>query len=357
MKKIAFYISDHGLGHTTRSIAIIRELIKYDDLEITIKTSKPLNFMKKSLNLYSNIDFIKSDNDVGLILKNNSFEVDRETMQLQVRGWVNNWHELIMNEASFLDNNNFDLVISDITPWIFPAADKVGVKSIAISNFTWYDQYKELLDRDRSVETVGDAYKKVDLFLRYPFNLGLEKARDYEEIGFLSRKSNQEKINYIKANIENNNRKIVFVGIGKSLNSDILNNINFKEYDNYFWLFTAGVDIKGGNIYNIPENELEIQNYIAASDYVITKPGWSTVSEALLASVPMLLINLTEIPETRKIIKDIKKMKAGLSLDLDDFYNLNNIESKFSQLDKLDMKTNKYKNTVDTVAKRIYNYI
>ena len=49
MNNIAFYISDHGFGHASRSIAIIRELIKKDNLKIYIKTSSPLELIKNSL--------------------------------------------------------------------------------------------------------------------------------------------------------------------------------------------------------------------------------------------------------------------------------------------------------------------
>ncbi len=305
MHNIVFYISGHGFGHATRSIAIIRELAKNNGIQIIIKTSSPLNFIKESLADYNNIDYLYSENDVGLILKKNSFIVDREKMQKEVNEWVNNWYNLIEKQIIYLQQNQIDLIISDITPWVFASAKEAGIRSIAISNFTWYDQYRELLIKDKAVEKVGEIYQDADLFLCYPLYLGLEKVDQYEEIGFFCREFNKEQAKTIKENM-GGNKKLVFVGIGKSVDYNILNKIKFQDYKQYNWLFSAGTKVEGDNIYKIPEGITEAQNYIAASDYAITKAGWGTVSELVLSKVPMILINRREIPEDRAIIKGIK---------------------------------------------------
>ena len=46
MKKILFYVSEHGLGHLTRSIALIRELEK--EAQIMIRNSNE-SFLKKAV--------------------------------------------------------------------------------------------------------------------------------------------------------------------------------------------------------------------------------------------------------------------------------------------------------------------
>ena len=41
MRKIAFYISDHGFGHVSRNISLIRYILEADNnIEIFIKTGK-----------------------------------------------------------------------------------------------------------------------------------------------------------------------------------------------------------------------------------------------------------------------------------------------------------------------------
>ncbi|MFX1450261.1 MAG: hypothetical protein ACFFCM_05440, partial [Promethearchaeota archaeon] len=45
MKNIAYYITTHGLGHATRSIAIIRELSKDLKLKIFVCSKLPQNYL------------------------------------------------------------------------------------------------------------------------------------------------------------------------------------------------------------------------------------------------------------------------------------------------------------------------
>lgn len=355
MKTIVFYISGHGFGHTTRSLSLIRELGKRENIRIFIRTDGPVEFIKQSLTEYDNIDISYRENDVGLILNKDSLDVDYERLQEEVKNWVSGWEQIITEESSFLQDKKADLVISDITPWVFPMAKKVGIKNMAISNFTWYDQYRELLERDKYVEEVGNAYQDVDLFLRLPLNLKIAKTKNIEDIGFISRKIDNNKVEEIRKKYRQD-KKLIFVGIGKSVDYDILKNLDFERYDKYNWLFSAGTPLKGKNIYQVPAEETEMQNYIAACDYVITKAGWSSVAETVLAGVPMLLIERDQIPEDRRIIEKVKKKGLGLSISPDDFFALR-FEEKFRELDKLKNNTEKYPNQVDEVTERILSFI
>ena len=71
------------------------------------------------------------------------------------------------------------------------------------------------------------------------------------------------------------------VTCGKSAN---LNTINIKNFNGTIFT-TSGIDITcedDCNVVNLPINILDTQNYIAASNMVITKAGWGTIGEAVL---------------------------------------------------------------------------
>ena len=60
MPTIAYFIDDHGYGHASRNIAIIRSLLECNlEISIIILTSKPLPFIKQSLHSSDNEDRIK----------------------------------------------------------------------------------------------------------------------------------------------------------------------------------------------------------------------------------------------------------------------------------------------------------
>ena len=356
MNNIAFYISDHGFGHASRSIAIIRELIKKDNLKIHIKTSNPLEFIKNSLKDKDNIYFDYLETDIGLILKKNSFELDKDLLVDKLKDWFKEWEILINKEYDFLINKDIDLVISDITPWIFNSANKANIKSVAISNFTWYSQYKEILaDKNINLTKIKEAYNKADLFIKYPFGLKVNN-KNVINTGLISRKFNQNKIKNKKNKI-GNDKKLIYMGIGKSVDYDVLNNIDFNKLDQYNWLFSSGVEVEGDNIYKIPQNESETQNYIAACDYAVTKAGWSTISEAVLSKTPMLLIGREEIPEDRKIINKLVKEGLGIKIDKKKIYQNDNLIKGLKKLKKIDIDNFDYQNKVKETANIIFNHL
>ena len=50
MKKILYYVTDHGKGHATRSIAIIQEILKRN-IEVTVRNTNAIEFFKQTLNV------------------------------------------------------------------------------------------------------------------------------------------------------------------------------------------------------------------------------------------------------------------------------------------------------------------
>ena len=82
MKKILYYVSDHGKGHTTRSIAIIQEILKAD-VEVTIRNTNSIEFFKSSL---PDVKIVPGKTDVGSSIKKDGFSIDKiETEKNQVK--------------------------------------------------------------------------------------------------------------------------------------------------------------------------------------------------------------------------------------------------------------------------------
>ncbi|MHA2231982.1 MAG: glycosyltransferase family protein, partial [Candidatus Hodarchaeales archaeon] len=155
-KSIVYYISDHGFGHATRSLAIIRALCREQpNLKILIRTSRNVKFMKKAL-INEIVYVYKGENDFGLI-EGRKLSISPEKTQIAFEKWVLTWDKWLREEQN-RHINKVDLVISDICPQPFLLAEKLGIPSIAISNFTWLDQYRELFESDSLID-LGQAYR------------------------------------------------------------------------------------------------------------------------------------------------------------------------------------------------------
>lgn len=64
----------------------------------------------------------------------------------------------------------------------------------------------------------------------------------------------------------------------------------FEMNPNIAFLVPANYPKVANNVFPIPLYYLQSQNYLAVSDFVVTKAGWSTLSEAIKFKKPLLII-------------------------------------------------------------------
>ena len=66
--------------------------------------------------------------DLGLILKENSLDTDKERLSEEVIKYINSWDDRIKSEKKFLMNKKVNLVVSDIVPWVFKASKELEIE-------------------------------------------------------------------------------------------------------------------------------------------------------------------------------------------------------------------------------------
>jgi len=357
MKTVAFYISNHGFGHASRNIPLIKGMLEMNKIiNVIIKTGKAqLDFMKQSLKAFSKIAYYEADLDVGLILKKGSLEIDKIALEKELLSFIRSWDIKIDIEAEFLAEKEVDLVISDIVPWIFKSCKKANVKSIFISNFTWVEIYKEYFNKNICEEYL-ECYKMADnAFLYSLFNNDLELYfKKYEEVGLACREFNELKVQAIKSKF---NRPMVFVSVGRSV--DLEQEIDVSNLP-YKFICTEGIKLTGNNVTYLPIDTENTHDFVKACDYVITKAGWGTVAEALCAKKPMAILCREIIAEDRVTTEKVKVLKVGIDIS----FNELNSKSLINIINMLeDLKFNydcideKYRNCSLDICNKISQYL
>jgi hypothetical protein len=353
MKTIAFYISNHGFGHATRNIPIIQGLLENDkNVRIIVKTKdRQLQAIKEALAAYSSrIDYYVSMNDIGLILKEGSIEVDEKRLGKELKEFIKSWERRIPEEAAFLTEHKVELVVSDITPWVLKSASIVNVKSLFISNFTWVEIYREYFEPS-IYERFLECYQLADKAYIYPFAGDIRGYfKEIIEVGMSCRPFDEAKAAEIKRHFK---KPVVYVSVGRSV--DLKTSIDVEKIP-YIFLYTEGINLEGVNAVKIPVDTNNTQDYIRASDYVITKAGWSTVAEALNAEKPMLVIKRDEVAEDRRTLGGLLELDVALPITSEEF----NAEDIYRLLLELEGKREnyqgigeKYKNQAAEIANSI----
>lgn len=338
---IVYYVSDYGYGHAARSIALIRRLMERNigkNILLVICSGRSLPFIRKSLAMYEQqIVYRNTQLDLGYITKPGSVELDYSEMKNGYKEYIRRFPTLVKQEKEFLSITNADLVISDISPIPFVAADSLNITSVGISNFTWYTAYLELFE-DRQLDPLFQAYCKMDYFISLPGAYEPPWGRqERAKVGFYSRQLIKHELSRIKQelNLERFEKVLFFTaGLGIEGLKD-LELLRLWKNPNVAFLVSSTMSIQQDNIFHIPKDYLESQHYVAAADYVITKPGWSTISEAILFEKPLMLIRRSGMREDTNLITALVDQGSN-SLEISNWEEFIELDASYYEINKRD---------------------
>lgn len=320
---IRFYISDYGFGHASRMIALMRSLHETIDCIISVRTNTPAEFIQNSCPF---VTVEKKPNDMGVVMHENTASVDIERTWEMLDAWINSWEPWIEEEKNFCRKHGVSLIISDITPQAFHVSHEFGIPGVGISNFTWYLIYQPLYPDSLPVEKIKQAYALADLGIVLPLNEPMGVFRETEQSPILSRKvtaSRAEIHEHLQIPLDG---IVVYVGSGLSFNT--VPDCIPKLLDRGIHVLVSGSSsIQHENLHVIPHSENETQNFMAACDLIITKPGYSTVSEAITAKIPLLIFRREGFAEDDFIIEPLVENRIGLSLSWEEIASGNWIEN------------------------------
>ena len=298
--KVCFYTSDFGYGHAARDIALIRELQETLHAEVVVRTGSPAEFVSRSL---PDVEILQGPNDPGVVM--DGAAVDRERTLAAVEQWLSSWEGYIASEKVFLRDRRIDLVLSDIAPQPFLVAEELGIPSLGISNFTWHLIYTHLFGKTELTDRVAEAYRAASGALLLPLHEPMMVFRDRREVGLVARTVTRG-----RAELPGlpSGRPLVYLGGGQSLDPAVFRGIR-TALSGCTFLVPSWIDVPGA--VRIPPGETETQDWIAACDLVVSKPGYSTISEAIQAGVPMALFRREGFAEDEFLIGGVEDMGIG----------------------------------------------
>ena len=350
---IVLYISSHGFGHITRCLGIMENILNTSDYNLYIVCNKKQNDFARIYLAEHKDRIIYKDlvTDIGLVNKKSSLEVDKLSLQQQLLEFTSLWEDVVNDEYTFLKSLNVKCIVSDISPIGTLVGNKLQLPVLLITNFTWVEQYEYIGIDESIIDKYRQAYSYVTKFIKYNLCLPISSVNCEElcEVGFTCRNIDFDKVEKIKQQYG----KSIMVTCGKSAN---LNTINIKNFNGTIFT-TSGIDItceEDCNVVNLPINILDTQNYIAASDMIITKAGWGTIGEAVLGHTNLVLIERPSAKEDSFNIEKIKENKLAISISEKDLSTIDIQRLENELKNNIDYeKLNTYKNDVDKIVELI----
>lgn len=299
MKKLIYYITDHGKGHATRSVAIIRKLQSYG-IHIIVRNSNVVDFLNKSL---PGIEIKKGVTDIGPVLNSNGISINHDESIKKISNWINNIYKISAQEVEFLKNENPDLIISDVSPMPLIAANSINIPSVVLSNFSWYDVLTFLPENIRL--KLKEFYELADICLQLPLGTPMDHFKKKYKINLIARNPTKNLDEVRKLYGINKLSPCVLFALGGSKNK-----ISFS-YDNNIQIISLNTKFENSITTHDLSNTTEGQNLVSIADLVICKCGYGLISECLSNGIPFLYLADDSHPEQMAISDEL--IKRGIN--------------------------------------------
>ena len=276
---VVFYISGHGFGHASRDIELIRAICaRRPETRVIVRTSVPRWLFAPIESATVSIQALETDTGLAQI---DSLTFDEDETVKQAARFYADFDRRVATEAEFLRGVGATLVVGDIPPLACAAADRAGLPSVALGNFTWDWIYSIYPAFDRIapdvIPTIRRAYASTTLALRLPMHGGFEPmAGVTRDIPFIARQSTRDPADTRRQLGIGNERPVVlasFGGYGVDLPIEAL-----RQSDRFTFIEPM----------REPPPGLQYEDLVAAADVVVSKPGYGIVSECVANGTALL---------------------------------------------------------------------
>ncbi len=357
---IACFVTSHGFGHAARASAVINAVFeRWPFVYVELFTTVPEWFFKDSV--MAPFSYHGVTVDVGLVQRT-ALDVDLEASVARLDEAFPIPDTAIVLLADRMKALKCRLVVSDISPWGVAAADKAGLPSVLIENFTWDWIYEKYLEQDsrleRHVRYLREIYAAVDQRIQ-----AMPGCVPCPAAGLttppISRKPMTEKSEIRHRLGVGEDMKMVLITMGGVPDTPaFLDALNRVDENVCFVVPGAFSDLplKGKRqekVIRLPHHSAYYHpDLVNAADAVVGKVGYSTLAEVYHAGIPFGYVRRAGFPEGPALEAFIRREMPGAAIPPDDYKNGNWIE-KLSQLLNLPFKEAPKRNGADVAAEHI----
>lgn len=320
MQRIAAFISPHGYGHATRTIAVLEALSnRQPDLKIRIFTSISAALFAQSL---TGFDLHPVVTDIGLV-QHDALRCDMAATIARLDDWLPFAQSLVNELAAGV--RDCDCVLCDISPLGIAVAEAAGIPSVLVENFTWDWIYRPLAAAhpglDRHVRTLGRIFDRADYHIQTEPVCNRQSAADLLCAPiFRTTKTDAETV---KKSLGVGARKLVMVSLGGNQHA-MPQWSNLADHPDLFFLLAGQPQTRV-----LAENCLALSrkapyyhpDLIGAAELVVCKSGYSTVAECLQGGTRILCIDRPDFAESAVLSSFVRLRLEGAILSEEQFHN------------------------------------
>jgi hypothetical protein len=301
-------ITNHGFGHATRAAAVAAELqLRCPDLLLILTTTAP----RWLLEGYIPGDFIVRPRayDVGVVQRD-SITLDKAATLEKLQQIRAQQAAIVASEATFIQQNRVGLVLADMPPLASAIAQAAGVPCYMMSNFGWDFIYREWVQEYPGFADIADwiseLFHQSDRLFRFPLHEPLSAFRQITDVGFTggTPKYTEAELRHDLQLDTPRDRTVLLTFGGLGLEQIPYGNLAaFGDWQ--FLTFDRNApDLP--NLIKLLNPHYRPVDLMPICRCVVSKPGYSTFSEACRLNLPIVSITRDDFAEAAVLLEATK---------------------------------------------------
>ncbi len=352
--KIACFITPHGFGHGARMTAVIEALQKrIPRLYPRLFTTVPEGLFAETLTSFT---YHSLACDTGLVQKN-GLEADLPTTIIHLRKSLPYDDSLIDGLAKQVAGCR--LILCDIAPLGIAVAERAGIPSVLIENFTWDWIYRAYLPAYPVIQEAIDYFaalnKTANIHIRTDPACGLDQGDLHCGPIFRCIRRRKEEI---RLSFHCQEKKMVLISMG-----GVAQEIPFADQlqtmpETIFIIAGQNTTCRPAeNVFHLSrDSSFYHPDLINAVDLVVCKSGYSTVAECYQAGVPLATVGRTTFPESKILERFCNEQLQSHSFTRKTFLSGRWLDTLPILLTK-DRRKRASSNGADTIAEYLLPYL
>ncbi len=317
-------ISGHGFGHAAQVVPVLNELgQRVRDLTAVLRTPVPEWFFQGRLNIPWTRN--ESEQDIGCVQRGPLW-IDVPGTWEELRRFHATWEARVSEEAKMIRSTKPALVLADIPYLAIQAGAQARIPTIGLCSLSWdrilkpfqSDQEPARKDQLQILQHIEQAYAQADLMIQPAPGIPLNAFRQVVEVGPIAQETAPEPARLREILGAAPDERIVLVAFG-GVALDSLPFSRMAQMGPYRFVVSEPVPASFKRITAVTSLPLSFRTLLASSDLVMTKPGYSTIVEAVAHHIPVVYVRRYNFADEASLVDYLHQHGRGVELSSGDF--------------------------------------
>jgi hypothetical protein len=314
-------ISGHGFGHAAQVVPVLNELGRLiPGLKIVLRTTVPPQFFDGRLEIPWELSL--GQQDIGCIQRG-PLHIDVLATWAEHERFHSHWSARVEEETRAIRSKRPDLLLSDISYLAIEAGAQAGVSTVGLCNLSWDLVLEPFLDHGSPSQVailglIRQAYAKAELMIRLSPGLPMNTFRKVLDVGPVSQPlpaASPQIRNLLTAEREEH---IILVGFG-GVPMEELPFTSLESMTGYRFIFSGSVPASLKRVHPLSRFPIPFGSLLASTDLLVTKPGYSTIVEAVAQQKPVVYVRRHNFADEARLVEYLHQYGRGVELSAADF--------------------------------------